>query len=80
MPAKRITRADRMRERFETMYRIGKAATGLKDTDVAEGIGLSVTSLWSRRKDPSKFSVGEMVKLAAILRWQESDILSLFTL
>lgn len=62
------------------MYKVGKAITRLRDTEIAEFLDISVTSLWSRKKDPSKFTVGELSKLASVLRWQEEDILKLFSI
>lgn len=77
MPAKRKTRSDRLREQFSAMYRSGKAVTGLRDPEIADSIGLSVTSLWSRRKDPSKLTLGEISKLSAVLRWSDEDVVKL---
>lgn len=78
MPAKRKTRADRLREQFSTMYRTGKALSGMKDPEIAESIGLkSVTSLKLRKEDPSRLTLGELTTLAAIMQWSDDDILKL---
>ena len=77
MPAKRKTKADRLREKFGQMYKVGKAVTGLNDTDIAESLGLGVTALWARRKAPETFKLGEIVKLSVILRWGGSDLTDL---
>lgn len=79
MPAKRKTKQDRMAEKFAAMYQTGKALTRLRDEEIAEMLGLkSITSLWARKKDPTKFKFGEILALSSILRWQSSDIAGLF--
>lgn len=77
MPAHRKTRADRLREQFAAMYRAGKTVTGLMDTEIADSIGISQTSLWRVRQDPSKMTLGELNKLSAVLRWSNEDITKL---
>lgn len=77
MPAKRKTKLDRLREKFCQMYKVGKAVTGLTDTDIAECLGMGVTALWTRRKAPETFKLGEIAKLSVILRWEESDLTDL---
>lgn len=80
MPAKRKTKQDYMAEKFTAMYRTGKALTRLRDEEIAEMLGLkSITSLWARKKDPTKFKFGEVLVLSAILQWQESDVTELFS-
>lgn len=78
MPAKRKTKAERMAEKFNALYRRGKAMSGMKDTEVMTAIGLkSPTSLIARKKDPRKFTFGEIMSLAILFQWQESDIATL---
>lgn len=59
------------------MYKVGKAVTGLTDTDIAECLGIGITALWKRKKEPETFKFGEIVKLSAILRWGMSDLTDL---
>lgn len=67
-----------MAEKFDSLYRRGKAVSGLKDTEVMDAIGLkSPTSLIARKKDPRKFQFGEILKLAVLFEWHESDIADL---
>ena len=81
MPAKRKTKKDRMAEKFSCMYSTGKAITRLKDTEIAECLGLkSVKSLTTRKQDPTTFRFGEILTLAALLQWSDTDITKLFDL
>ena len=77
MPAKRKTKADRQREQFGKMLAVGKAVTHLTDEDVAECCGISIPTLWRRKEDPSKLTVGELTKLTAIMGWDTEDIVKL---
>lgn len=77
MPVKRKTKADRLREQFGQMYKVGKAVTGLNDTDIAESLGIGITALWKRKNAPETFKFGEIVKLSVILRWGMSDLTDL---
>lgn len=78
MPARRKTKAERMAEKFDSLYRKGKAISGMKDRDIMEKIGIkSPTSLIARKKDPRKFSFGEIMSLAILFQWHESDIADL---
>ena len=81
MPARRKTREDRLREAFDMMYRSGKSITRLKDTEIAELLGLkSVKSLTTRKQDPATFRFGEILMLSAILQWDANDVAKLFEL
>ena len=81
LPAHKKTREDRLREAFDLMYRSGKSITRLKDTEIAEQLGLkSVKSLTTRKQDPATFRFGEILILSAILQWSEQDVAKLFTL
>lgn len=77
MPAKRKTKADRQREQFGKMLAVGKAVTHLTDEDVAECCGISRMTLFKRKNDPSKLTVGELTKLTAIMGWDTEDIIKL---
>lgn len=77
MPARRKTKADRQREHFGRMLAVGKAVTHLNDSEVAEYTGISVPTLWRRKEDPSKLTVGELTKLTAILGWNAEDLIKL---
>lgn len=79
MPARRKTREDRVREQFNRMYAVGKATTHLTDVDIAECIGVSIATLWKRKKDPSKLTVSELTKMTAILQFNADDITKLIT-
>lgn len=80
MPAKRKTRADRMREQFGRMYAVGKATNHLTDVDVAESIGVSIATLWKRKKDPSKLTVNELTILVSVLHLNPEDVAKLITM
>lgn len=74
MPAKKKTREDRMFDTFSSLYRIGKARTGMTDEEVADALGIGRKALWKRRKNPSLFPFGEVLKLCAIFCWQEDEM------
>ena len=78
MPAKKKTRADRQREQFRKMLAVGKAVTQMTDADIAEFLGVSPPTFWKKKKDPSKLTVGELTKMAALMRWNDEDVIQLF--
>lgn len=77
MPAHRKTKSDKQRDQFLRMYAAGKAHTRLTDAEVAECIGVSPNTMTARKKDPMKFSLGEIAKLAIVMQWDTTDIAKL---
>jgi|GEM_PF-2265966 len=74
MPAKRKTRADRVAEKFGELYRIGKARSGLQETEIAPLCGFkSPIPLRKRRNEPLNFTMGQLMALGAAFRWSEED-------
>ena len=81
MPAKIKTNTDRLAEKFSVMYETGKRATRLRDSEIADLIGLkSVTSLRERKNDPLKFKFGEILMLSIMFCWSQQDIAELFSI
>lgn len=80
MPAKKKTREDRMTDTFTQMYRIGKARSGMTDEEVADALGIGRKALWKRRKNPSLFPFGDVLKLSAIFCWQQDEVMDIFGL
>lgn len=79
MPAKKKTRADRVREVFTSLYDHGKVDLRQNEAEIARMLGYkSRDPLCHRRKDPETFTWGEMAKLATAFRWKDEDILRLF--
>ena len=79
MPAKKKTRADRVLEVFTYLYDHGKVDLRQNEAEIARMLGYkSRDPLCDRRKDPEKFTWGEMAKLATAFRWKDEDILRLF--
>ena len=74
MPAKRKTRADRVREKFSEMYRIGKARSGLNEPEITALCGYnSVIPLRRRRSSPMDFTLGQLLAMGTAFRWTEED-------
>ena len=80
MPAKKKTREDRMADTFAQMYRMGKARSGMTDEEVADALGIGRKALWKRRKNPSLFPLGDVLKLSAIFCWQQDEVMDIFKL
>lgn len=74
MPAKRKTRADRVAEKFGELYRIGKARSGLQETEITALCGFkSPIPLRRRRSSPLDFTLGQLMAMGAAFRWSEED-------
>ena len=74
MPAKRKTRADRVSEKFSELYRIGKARSGLQETEITALCGFkSPIPLRKRRATPLEFTLGQLMAMGAAFRWSEED-------
>lgn len=80
MPAKKKTREDRMTDAFTQMYRIGKVRSGMTEGDVADALGITRPTLQKRRKNPSLFPFGDVLKLSAIFCWQQDEVMDIFAL
>ena len=63
MPRLKKTDARRRAERFEELYRVGKARLKLKDSDIAAALGIGRTTLSMRKHDPDAFSLGQITRL-----------------
>lgn len=69
-----------MADTFSQMYRIGKARSGMTDEEVADALGIGRKALWKRRKNPSLFPLGDVLKLSAIFCWQQDEVMDIFKL
>lgn len=70
------TTVQRRAERFETLYRMGKARLGLLEPDIAAMIGVSQPTLKSYRRDPGKLPLGKAVILWTAMEWTNEEITS----
>ena len=77
MPKPRKTESQRRAERFGESYRIGKARLGATEEQIGAMLGLGRPALLSRRKEPEKFSVGEIVKLGRAFGWTDEEYLAI---
>lgn len=74
MPAKRKTRADRVAEKFQELYRIGKARSGLQEPEITALCGFkSPIPLRRRRAAPLEFTLGQLMAMGAAFRWEDKD-------
>ena len=80
MPAKKKTKQDRLVEAFTAFYKIGKARAGLRDSDVANVLGLTQVTLRKRRNNPKEFRAGELATLAVLFRWETVEVNNLIEL
>lgn len=75
MPAKRKTKEDRTAEAFANLYRIGKARSGMKDSEVADALGIKSVMTWRKRRNrPEIIPLGDFAKLSVLLQWQDSEV------
>lgn len=79
MPAKRKTKSDKLREKFDELYRVGKAKARLSEQDVSEIAGMTTVTLWKRKNNPQDFKLSELVKLATAFKWSGEDLQSLIS-
>ncbi len=70
------TTAQRRAERFEVLYRIGKARLGIGDVELAAMIGVSIPTLRSYRQNPGKLPLEKAVILWTAMDWTDEDISS----
>lgn len=70
------TTAQRRAERFEALYRVGKARLGLLEPDVAAMLGVSRPTLKSYRRDPGKLPLGKAIILWTAMDWTNEEIAS----
>ena len=70
------TTAQRRAERFQMLYRIGKARLGLGEQEVADMIGVSRPTLQSYRRDPGKLSLEKTAILGTAMGWTDEEIAS----
>lgn len=70
------TTAQRRAERFESLYRVGKARLGLLEPDIAAMIGVSRPTLKSYRQDPGKLPLEKAVILWTAMGWTNEEISS----
>lgn len=75
MPAKRKTKEDRTAEAFARLYRIGKARSDMKDSDVADALGIKSLMTWRKRRNrPELIPLGDFAKLSVLMQWQDSEV------
>lgn len=77
MPAKKKTREDRMFDAFSKLYCVGKARSGMTDEEVADALGIGRKALWRRRKNPSLFPFGDILKLCALFCWEDDEVMKI---
>lgn len=77
--AQRDAEANRKRNEAFLEKMAGKMAVrGISKTDMAESLQCSRTSLWSKQKDPSQFSVAEIRIIADRLKMEPAEVMVLF--
>ena len=69
-----------MREAFGKMYRIGKAESNLKDSDIARMLGVTEMTLRAKRNNPSDFKLGQLAVLALAFRWTGTEVTDLVSM
>ena len=70
------TTAQRRAERFQMLYRIGKARLGLLEPEIAAMLGVTRDTLRSYRRDPGKLSLEKAAILGAAMGWTNEEITS----
>ena len=80
MPAKRKTKQDRLREAFAVSYKVGKARSGLRDSDVAGILGITPMTFRKKRNDPKDLKAGELATLAVLMKWDITEVSRLIEL
>lgn len=80
MPAKRKTKQDRLRDTFGRMYKVGKAESDMKDSDIARMLGVTEMTLRAKRNNPSDFKLGQVAALALVFRWTGNEIADLVSM
>ena len=70
------TTAQRRAERFQMLYRIGKARLGLMEPEIAAMLGVSRDTLRGYRRDPGKLSLEKAAILGTAMGWTNEEIAS----
>lgn len=70
------TTAQRRAERFQVLYRVGKARLGIGEQEVAAMLGVSRPTLQSYRRDPGKLSLEKAAILGTAMGWTDEEIAS----
>ena len=70
------TTAQRRAERFDMLYRVGKARLGIGEMEVATMIGVSRPTLHSYRQDPGKLPLEKAAILWTAMGWTNDEISS----
>lgn len=70
------TTAQRRAERFQLLYRIGKARLGLLEPEIAAMLGVTRDTLRSYRRDPGKLSLEKVAILGTAMGWTTEEIAS----
>lgn len=70
------TTAQRRAERFQVLYRIGKARLGLLEPEIAAMLGVTRETLRSYRRDPGKLSLEKVAILGTAMGWTTEEIAS----
>lgn len=60
---------------FAARYLEGKAEKNLNEEDIARALGYKDRqTLRAKRNDPTKFTIGELLKMADLFHWGMEDI------
>ncbi len=70
------TTAQRRAERFDVLYRVGKARLGLLEPDIAAMLGVNRDTLRSYRRDPGKLPLEKAAILGTAMGWTNEEISS----
>lgn len=68
------TTAQRRAERFNVLYREGKARLGLLEPDIAAMLGVSRDTLRNYRKNPGRLSLEKAALLGTAMGWTDEEI------
>jgi len=70
------TTAQRRAERFESLYRVGKARLGVGDLEIAAMIGVSRPTLHSYKQNPGRLPLEKAAILWTAMGWTSDEISS----
>lgn len=78
MPRLKKSEAQRRAERFDDHYRTSKAHLKLKEPQIADALGLGVSTLRKYKRNPDLFSMGQLVTMGRIFEWPGDTYLDIF--
>ena len=73
----RKTEAQRRAERFDELYRLGKAKKKYTDEQIGQFVGVTRQTINKRRKDPGKLDIALLAALGKTLGWSDEDYLAI---